>query len=49
MTEKVELQNLNDRLACYIDRVRFLENENTRLSIEVSDSNKTTIFIYVIT
>lgn len=38
IAEKVELQNLNDRLACYIDRVRFLENENARLSIEVQTS-----------
>lgn len=36
IAEKVELQNLNDRLACYIDRVRFLETENSRLSLEVS-------------
>lgn len=35
IAEKVELQNLNDRLACYIDRVRYLENENSRLTIEV--------------
>lgn len=36
IAEKVELQSLNDRLACYIDRVRFLETENSRLSYEVS-------------
>lgn len=35
IAEKVELQNLNDRLACYIDRVRYLENENSRLGHEV--------------
>ncbi|XP_031640864.1 lamin Dm0-like [Contarinia nasturtii] len=35
IAEKVELQNLNDRLACYIDRVRFLEAENSRLGVEV--------------
>lgn len=36
MVEKVELQSLNDRLACYIDRVRILEVENFRLSHEVN-------------
>jgi len=35
LAEKAELQNLNDRLACYIDRVRTLETENSRLIIEV--------------
>lgn len=38
IVEKVELQNLNDRLACYIDRVRYLETENARLSVEVQSS-----------
>ncbi|SPP82170.1 lamin Dm0 [Drosophila guanche] len=42
VAEKVELQNLNDRLATYIDRVRNLETENTRLSIEVQTSRDTT-------
>lgn len=28
--------NLNDRLACYIERVRFLEQENSRLSLELT-------------
>lgn len=41
IAEKNELQNLNDRLACYIDRVRFLENENQRLSLEVQTSVET--------
>lgn len=41
IAEKVELQNLNDRLACYIDRVRYLENENARLSVEVQTSRET--------
>lgn len=41
IAEKVELQNLNDRLACYIDRVRYLENENARLSVEVQTSQET--------
>lgn len=33
--EKQELQALNDRLAGYIDRVRYLEAENSRLTVEV--------------
>lgn len=41
LAEKVELQSLNDRLACYIDRVRFLEAENQRLSVEVQTSVET--------
>lgn len=41
IAEKVELQNLNDRLACYIDRVRYLETENARLSVEVQTSQET--------
>lgn len=41
IAEKVELQNLNDRLACYIDRVRFLENENARLTVEIQTSRET--------
>lgn len=35
ISEKLELQGLNDRLAGYIDRVRFLESENNRLTVEV--------------
>jgi len=35
LQEKVELQNLNDRLAVYIDRVRQLESENSRLTREI--------------
>ncbi|EDV57875.1 lamin Dm0 [Drosophila erecta] len=41
VVEKVELQNLNDRLANYIDRVRNLETENSRLSIEVQTTRDT--------
>lgn len=41
LQEKVELQNLNDRLACYIDRVRNLESENSRLVLEVQTSRET--------
>ncbi|XP_065333393.1 lamin-C-like isoform X1 [Cloeon dipterum] len=35
LQEKVELQNLNDRLAVYIDRVRQLESDNSRLTREI--------------
>ncbi|XP_068209608.1 lamin Dm0-like isoform X2 [Palaemon carinicauda] len=35
LQEKAELQSLNDRLAAYIDRVRQLEFENSRLSSQV--------------
>ncbi|KAK4299806.1 hypothetical protein Pmani_027949 [Petrolisthes manimaculis] len=35
LQEKVELQTLNDRLAAYIDRVRSLEVENSRLNLQV--------------
>ncbi|XP_055534355.1 lamin Dm0-like [Wyeomyia smithii] len=41
LQEKADLQNLNDRLACYIDRVRFLETENSRLTMEVRTSQET--------
>lgn len=41
MQEKVDLINLNDRLACYIDRVRYLEQENSRLTLEVRSSQET--------
>lgn len=39
--EKEELQHLNDRLACYIDRMRNLENENSRLTQELQHSQET--------
>ncbi|XP_041784782.1 lamin Dm0 [Anopheles merus] len=42
LQEKADLQNLNDRLACYIDRVRYLEQENSRLTMEVRTSQDTT-------
>lgn len=41
LVEKVELQNLNDRLACYIDRVRYLETENARLTVQIQTSTET--------
>ena len=36
LQEKEQLQNLNDRLAAYIDRVRSLESENSRLNLQIS-------------
>lgn len=33
--EKVELQHLNDRFASYIEKVRFLEQQNQMLTVEV--------------
>ncbi|KDR19813.1 lamin Dm0-like [Zootermopsis nevadensis] len=41
LQEKADLQNLNDRLACYIDRVRHLEAENSRLTREVQSTQET--------
>jgi lamin B len=41
LQEKADLQNLNDRLAAYIDRVRFLETENSRLTMEIRTSQET--------
>ena len=41
MQEKVELQNLNDRLAAYIDKVRNLESENNRLTVQIQTSQDT--------
>ncbi|XP_058814340.1 lamin Dm0-like [Topomyia yanbarensis] len=38
LQEKNSLINLNDRLVCYIERVRFLEQENSRLSLELAAS-----------
>lgn len=40
--EKHELQNLNNRLATYIDRVKYLETENSRLTHELHSSQEVT-------
>lgn len=39
--EKEELCHLNDRLAAYIDRVRSLESQNAKLSVEVNQAMDT--------
>ncbi|OWF48530.1 lamin Dm0-like [Mizuhopecten yessoensis] len=39
--EKDQLLNLNDRLAAYIDRVRFLETENSRLTVQIKSVEET--------
>lgn len=41
MQEKEQLSNLNDRLAAYIDKVRYLENENSRLQVQVRSTEET--------
>ncbi|CAL1594007.1 unnamed protein product [Knipowitschia caucasica] len=40
LQEKQDLQQLNDRLAVYIDRVRALEYENDRLMVKVSEKEE---------
>lgn len=40
MQEQEELQGLNDRLAAYIDKVRSLEAENSRLSLQVRSTEE---------
>lgn len=41
LQEKEELGHLNDRLASYIDRVRHLELENNRLTVQVQTTQET--------
>lgn len=36
LQEKEELQHLNDRLAVYIDRMKFLEESNSKLTAEIN-------------
>ncbi|XP_062265696.1 lamin-A-like isoform X2 [Platichthys flesus] len=38
LQEKQDLCNLNDRLAVYIDKVRYLENENAGLRMRITES-----------
>ncbi|XP_059163455.1 lamin-B2-like [Physella acuta] len=40
MQEQEELQGLNDRLAAYIDKVRSLEAENSRLAYQVKSTEE---------
>lgn len=40
--EKHELQNLNNRLAAYIDRVKYLETENSKLTQEIRSCEEIT-------
>ncbi|KAK2582152.1 hypothetical protein KPH14_004512 [Odynerus spinipes] len=41
LREKEDLQDLNNRFACYIDKVRHLEAENSRLTREVQTTQET--------
>ena len=39
--EQEDLQGLNDRLANYIDKVRYLEAENNRLTVQIQSTEET--------
>nr|AME17877.1 lamin [Eoperipatus sp. LH-2012] len=41
LQEKEELSHLNDRLAAYIDKVRQLELDNSRLQVQIQSSQET--------
>lgn len=41
--EKMQLSHLNDRLAQYIERVRSLETENQRLSIQIRNTEEVVV------
>lgn len=40
LQEKLQLRDLNDRLACYIDKVRSLESENDILHLTISETEE---------
>lgn len=41
LQEKKQLQSLNDRLAQYIERVRHLEVENSKLEVQITTFHET--------
>nr|6YSH_B Chain B, Prelamin-A/C,Microtubule-associated protein RP/EB family member 1 [Homo sapiens] len=46
LQEKEDLQELNDRLAVYIDRVRSLETENAGLRLRITESEEVVDFYF---